>query len=809
MNDKYDPGKIEPKWQKIWEKEKLYEAQDFDKRKKLYILVEFPYCSGAGLHIGHARAWLPTDTLVRKKRMECYNVLFPFGWDAFGLPTENYAIKTGRPPAEITAENIIHFKDQVKALGLSFDWSREVNTSEPHYYKWTQWIFVQLFKKGMAYQDEVMVNWCPFCKTNLADEEVLSDGTHERCGTAIEKRLQKQWLLRITKYADRLINDLSKVDYPKKVATQQINWIGRKEWIDITYPIEGTDEKITVSTTRPDTNFGATFIVLAPEHKFVTKMLGNNKEVMTYVAAAKKKKEIERIAEGRKKTGVFSGFYAINQLNGKKLPIWVADFALTTVGTGAVVGVPGHDRRDFEFAKEFGLPIKRVVVGESGDESEITDLSQVQEEEGRMINSQFLDGLDIHEATKKIMDYLEEKGWGKRTVRYHLRDWVFSRQHYWGEPIPIIHCPKCGPVAVPEDQLPVELPYLEKYQPTGTGESPLAQATDWLKVKCPNCGSDGRRETDTMPNWAGSNWYYVRYLDPHNDKELAGKRLKDYWLPVDIYEGGFEHTTLHLLYSRFIYKFLFDLGVVLNDEPYLARRVHGILLGPDNRKMSKTFGNVVDPVDVIKKYGADTLRLYEMFIGPFDQQVVWNDRSLAGCHRFLSRIFILASKEPPKEISAGLADKLAKTINKVTQDLEEMKFNTAVAAMMEFLNQWEKAKGLSKKHLEIFLCLLAPFAPHLAEELWSRQGHLDSIHAQPWPELTAENQEEVTIVIMVDGKPRGTMEFSSSEQMVIKEKELVEKAKTVTTVQRFLDGRKIAKTIFVRGRVLNFVTVGL
>ncbi len=810
--ENYDPGKIEPKWQKVWEKGKFYQAEDPPTGgSKLYLLVEFPYCSGAGLHIGHARAWLPTDALARKKRMEGYNVLFPFGWDAFGLPTENYAIKTGRNPAEITAENIIHFRDQVKALGLSFDWSREVNTSDPKYYKWTQWIFVQLFKKGLAYQDEVAVNWCPFCKTNLADEEVLPNGTHERCGNPTEKRLQKQWLLRITKYADRLIEDLKGVDYPEKVARQQVNWIGRKEGINITYKVKDSEETITCFTTAP-VNFGASFIVLAPEHELARKVAAKNREVAKYLAKAAKETDEERIAKGREKTGVFTGLYVINHVTGREIPVWVADFALATVGTGAVQGCPGHDVRDFEFAKKFGLPIPRVIVGADGDESPITRVEQIVEHgmPGHFVNSEFLNGLEFDEGLQKTMDYFEKKGWGKRVTTYHLHDWVFSRQHYWGEPIPIIHCPKCGAVPVPEKDLPVELPYLEKYQPTGTGESPLAQAKEWLSVACPECGGLARRETDTMPNWAGSNWYFVRYLDPHNDHELAGKKLMDYWLPVDIYEGGYEHTTLHLLYSRFIYKFLFDIGVVPTSEPYAARRVHGILLGSDNRKMSKSISNVVDPIEVAKKYGADTLRLYEMFIGPFDQQVAWNDRSLAGCYRFLARISSLSARPLVGKTEAALAGKLARTVAKVGSDLESMKFNTAVAAMMEFVNDWEKSIGVAKDDLETFLKLLAPMAPHLAEELWSHVAKASrdksSVHQQDWPKVKKrELEEKVTIVVSVNGKPRSTLSFSNKELEALGEKGIIGKAQADSRLEKYLPGKKILKTIYVPGRIVNFV----
>ncbi len=709
---KYDPAEIEAKWQKVWEESHIYEADNASSKKKFYLLVEFPYCSGAGLHIGHARPWLPTDAIARKKRMDGYNVLFPMGWDAFGLPTENYAIKTGRPPAEITAENITHFRAQAKSLGLSFDWSREVDTSAPNYYKWTQWIFVQMFKKGLAYQAEVPVNWCPKCKTNLADEEVLANGTHERCGTVVEKRLQKQWLLRITKYADRLIEDLKKVDYPNRVAVQQVNWIGRKEGWKIKFG------EIEIFTTRPETILGATFVVISPNHPLANK-------VKTVVNPATK----------------------------KEVPVFVDEYVLDEIGTGAIMGVPAYDERDTAFAKKMNLPVVKA---------EFTD-----------------------------------KVFGEKMVTYHLHDWIFSRQHYWGEPIPVIHCPKCGPVIVPEEDLPVKLPFLEKYEPTGTGESPLAQATEWLKAKCPNCGEEGRRETDTMPNWAGSNWYFIRYLDPHNDHELASKKLMKEWLPVDVYEGGYEHTTLHLLYSRFIYKFLFDIGVVPNDEPYASRKVHGILLASDNQKMSKSRGNVIDPIEVVTKYGSDTLRLYEMFIGPFDQQVSWNDRSLAGCYRLCSRIYAL-SQATDADSADELKEKLAWLTQKVSLDLDEMKFNTAVAAIMEFVNVWEEGKKIARNDYETFLRILAPFAPHLAEELWHKLGHTDSVHSQKWPQAGEIKETGVKMIpVSVNGKVRGA---------VLDGTRAVETAQTDDKVVKYLVGKTIAKTVYVPGRIINFVT---
>lgn len=792
----YNPSEIEPKWQKKWAEQQLYQAEDFSKKEKYYFLVEFPYCSGAGLHIGHARAWLPADALARKKRMGGYNVLFPMGWDAFGLPTENYAIKTGIHPKAITQRNITHFRDQVKALGLSFDWSREIDTSDPKYYKWTQWIFVQLFKKGLAYQAEIPVNWCPFCKTNLADEEVLPNGAHERCGTPVEKRLQKQWLLRITKYADRLIKDLKKVDYPERVAVQQVNWIGKKGGVKIKFG------DIEIFTTRPDTIYGATFIVLAPEHPLTLKLVKTNPKLADYI------KSVNREVPTTENTGVDTGLTAINPANNKEIPVWISDYVLGNAGTGAIMGVPGHDTRDFEFAQKFNLPVVRVIEGPDHNDGLIDSVNEVFEGEGTLVNSGQYNGLKSDEAFEKIIETLKERGIGDRTTTYHLRDWIFSRQHYWGEPIPIIHCQKCGAVPVPEEQLPVELPYLERYEPSGTGESPLANAKEWVKTACPKCGGPGRRETDTMPNWAGSNWYFVRYIDPHNDQEMADKKLMDYWLPVDVYEGGYEHTTLHLLYSRFIYKFLFDIGAVPTDEPYKSRRVHGILLGSDNRKMSKSFGNVVDPISVAQRYGADTLRLYEMFIGPYDQQVVWNDRSLAGCRRFLEKTWRLVSESAEKKSTdRKIVPELNRLIGKVSHDLEEMKFNTAVAAMMGFVNAWEKSDGLAKEDLGTFLKILAPFAPHLAEELWERLGNKDSVHIQPWPEVEEGSleDEEKTIVISVNGKPRSTLTFSNRDLEVIGEGELVKEAKSDERVAKHLAGKVVLKTVYIPGRILNFV----
>lgn len=876
-NDKYKPQEVELKWMKKWEKDRLFYAVAEDtKRKKYYALVEFPYPSGEGLHLGHTFTNTVLDVFARKKRMDGFNVFHPMGWDAFGLPTENYAIKTGIHPAVVTKENTNRFREQDKRLGFSYTWDREVNTTDPNYYQWTQWIFIQLFKHGLAYKAEKPVGWCPDCKIILANEEIVG-GKCERCGATAEYRKQKQWLLRITAYADRLADELDLVDYPEYVKKSQRDWIGRKEWIDITYPIEGTSEKISVSTTRPDTNFGATFIVVAPEYPLIQQILNPKskirsnlkipnskiKELQNYLNAAKKKSERERISEGRKKTGVFTGLYAVNQLNNYQMPIWVTDFVLPDVGTGAVVGVPGHDLRDFEFAKQFALPVIRVVVGEDGDTSPITKKEQVQEEEGAMVNSEFLNGLDIHEATIKIMDYIEKEGWGKRTVRYHLRDWIFSRQHYWGEPIPMVYCQICAkkgitwwktkaakdfkPVSkqqltisksetagwfpLPEEELPLKLPEVERYQPTETGESPLANIKTWVKTSCPHCGGPARRETDTMPNWAGSSWYFLRYCDPKNNQQLAINNKLEYWLPVDLYLGGAEHTTLHLLYSRFWHKFLFDLGTAPGKEPYAARRQHGVILGPDGYRMSKSRGNIVNPEDIVNKYGADTLRMYLMFMGPYDSTMPWSDEGVEGIWRFLNRIWriyhdrnrIASTSEESCPASAGLPPsevikvdelrrKLHRLIQKVGDDIDNLKHNTAIAALMEFLNAWYDGGTLSKKDAGAYLHLLAPFAPFLAEELWQQINQYSifniqySIHSQPWPKYDPKlaKEEQVTIIIQVNGKMRGEVRMKNVECRM--QNKIEERAKKDEKVVRYLEGKTIRKTIFVPGKLINFVT---
>jgi leucyl-tRNA synthetase len=739
----YNHKLIEKKWQGVWDEEGIHHALDFSKKEKYYLLVEFPYPSGAGLHIGHVRAWGAMDAYARKKRMEGFNVLYPMGWDAFGLPAENYAIKMGVHPSKVVPKNIEVFKRQCKSLGLSFDWNREIDTTDPRYYKWTQWIFVQLFKRGLAYQAEVFVNWCPKCKTNLADEEVLTNGTHERCGTQIERRLQKQWLLRITKYADRLLNDLKYVDFSSQIALQQVNWIGKSNGMIIKFRIEGSTEAVEVFTTRPDTLNAVTFLATS-----------------------------EMYNEGSKeKKGEFSGKYAISPLDGRKIPVWKTNYVTPEYGTGIIMGVPAHDERDMDFATKYHLD----VIKKDPDAC--------------------------------LQELIEKNGWGKKHINYHLRDWIFSRQHYWGEPIPIIHCSKCGPVAVPEKDLPIELPYLERYEPSGTGESPLAKVKDWVEVACPKCGGPARRETDTMPNWAGSNWYFLRYLDPENDEEIASRKKMDYWLPIDLYEGGYEHTTLHLLYSRFIYKFLFDIGVVPNPEPYAKRRSHGIVLGSDGRKMSKSFGNVINPDQIVEKYGADTLRIYEMFMGPFDQMVAWSEESLEGCYRFMGRVWrafegkISSSKTPQ-----SLLTKLHQTIKKVNEDLENMKFNTITSSLMEFVNTWEGEGSMNKDDAETFIRLLAPFTPHMAEEVWHEVfGNRSSIHLASWPKYDPNltKEENAVVVIQVNGKLRSQLILQTNSSQ---NKEEIEKlARKDLKVRTWLEDKKIKKVIFVSGKLINFV----
>lgn len=845
----YDPAAIEEKWQRIWEGKGVYKTpKPTASKDKQYVLDFFPYPSGSGLHVGHIEGYTGTDILARYLRMKGFAVLHPIGWDAFGLPAENNAIKNGVPPDKNTHENIANFKRQIKRAGLSYDWDCEIDSSSPDYYRWTQWLFILFFKHGLAYRRLAPANWCPSCETVLANEQVIN-GKCERCGSDVMQKDLEQWFFNIVSYADRLIEGLEKVDWPASTKLMQRNWIGRKDGIEITYNIDECDETVTVFTTRPDTNFGATFIVLAPEHPLALKIATpeHKQGVESYIKQAKAKKELERVREGRKKTGVFTGRYAINSLNGSRMPIWVGDFVLATVGTGALVGVPGHDRRDFEFAKEFGLPIKRVVVGGDGQTGEITELSQVQEERGTMMNSGFLDGLDIHEATVKIMDYLESKGTGKRVKTYHLRDWLISRQRYWGAPIPMIYCDRCahegrswfttpeakeykqvgtGPdyrsemagwYPVNDSDLPVLLPTDVDFLPTG--ESPVARSKTFQEgVICPNCGSKARREVDTMDTFVDSSWYFLRFADPRNEREFANVKKMAEWLPVDVYVGGAEHTVLHLMYARFFYKVLVDLGLVdgqKGDEPFAKLRHPGTVLGPDGRKMSKRWGNIIDPIEVADKYGADTLRVYEMFMGPFSVMKPWNTKSVAGVYRFLARINDLYVKSVGSYFHEGdnLRRKMQSTLIKVGDDIGKLKFNTAVAAMMELVNvagkgASQEGKGMvAKEFWETFLLMLAPFAPHLAEELWQkdRQGAFKSIHQQSWPKSDKQimAHSDKIIAIMVNGKLRSTAAVSGSEN--VPQDEMLAIALADEKVKKWVGDQTVKRVVYVQGKVINLV----
>jgi len=796
----YSPQEIEPKWQEKWFKSDLYKALDFSKKTKKYILVEFPYSSGVGLHVGHCRSYSALDALSRKNRMEGFNVLFPMGWDAFGLPTENYAIKTGIRPDEVTKKNVVNFKKQCLRVGFSFDWSREIDTTDPDYYKWTQWIFLKVFEKGLAYQAKIPINWCPSCKIGLANEEVIN-GKCERCGAQTKRVEKKQWMFKITDYADRLLDDLDKVDYLPKIKAQQKNWIGKSQGVTAKFKVVKFGDKvkkIEIFTTRIDTIFGVTALVVAPEHPLVENLL-EDKDIKKYVSEAKKKSELERTELSKEKTGVDSGLKALNPMNNEEIPIWIGDYVVATYGGGAVMVVPAHDYRDYDFAKKYGLEIKEVISGGDVSKKAFVDY-------GKLVNSGKFNGLNSQEAIKKITEDLIKNKLGRKTVAYKLRDWVFSRQHYWGEPIPIIHCPKCGVVPVLEKDLPVKLPFVKKYKPTDTGESPLAAVEEWVNVECPKCGGQAKRETDTMPNWAGSNWYFLRYLDPQNDKEFASRKKIDYWMPVDLYNGGMEHTTLHLLYSRFIYKVLADLGYVKGVEPYTKRHSHGMVLAEDGRKMSKSFGNSVSPDDIVNKFGADTLRIYEMFMGPFEQAISWNNEGVEGCYRFLSRVFRLCKENvKDQETSQSLTSKLHQTIRKVGDDLEKMKFNTAVACMMEFINNWQEGY-LNKKEAELFIKILAPFAPFLAEEIWVEVFKNEfSIHQQPWPKYDKNliKEEKVKIIIQVNGKLRGEIEVGQKETG--NEEKVTELAVKEPRVEGYLKDKEIKKTVFVPKKIINFV----
>lgn len=807
---KYNPKKIEKKWQQKWEEEKLFQASDKSKKRKFYILVEFPYPSGKGLHVGHCRSYIALDVISRKKRMEDFNVLFPMGWDAFGLPTENYAVKTGIQPAIVTKKNTAVFKRQQKSLGLSFDWSREINTTEPDYYKWTQWIFLQLFKKGLAYKTKMPINWCPSCKIGLANEEVI-EGKCERCGEKAIKKEKEQWMLKITKYAERLIQDLAVVDYPERVKTSQKEWIGKSEGWEIKFPIDNHQTSIPVFTTRTDTLFGCTYMVLSPEHPLIEELgnkITNYKHVKNYIEESKKKVEKERITEEKNKTGIkLIGIEAVNPANKRKIPIFIADYVLMHYGTGAIMAVPAHDQRDFYFAKKYNLAIIEVVKPKRIKHN---FSEKAYEGDGILVNSSKFTGMSSVIAKERIGEWLTKKGLAKKEVHYKLRDWVFSRQRYWGEPIPMVKCEKCGWLPVSEKDLPVELPKVKEFKPTKTGESPLAKVKSWVKVACPKCGGAARRETDVMPNWAGSNWYYLRYCDPQNDKKLADPKLLKHWMPVDWYNGGMEHTTLHLLYSRFIYKFLWDIGVVpksVGSEPYKKRTSHGMILGEGGIKMSKSKGNVINPEEVIKEYGADTMRVYEMFIGPFEQMIPWDIKGVKGVRRFLEKVWKLADKtivSPKEKSSSNLEKVLHKTIKKVSEDIESLKFNTAVSSLMGFSNDWQADKdGLKKKDLEKFLKILSPFAPFLAEELWSQAEFKGICCNQKWPKYNPKLiiEKKIILVVQINGKVRDRIEVDAD----ISEEKAKELALSQEKIIEWIKGKKIKKAIFIPGKLINFV----
>ena len=798
---KHEFKEIEPKWQKKWEEAHVFHAENDYTKPKYYALVEFPYPSGQGLHVGHPRSYTALDIVARKRRMQGYNVLYPMGWDAFGLPTENFAIKNHIHPEIVTAQNVAHFKAQLKSLGLSFDWDREINTTDPDYYKWTQWIFLQLFKKGLAYKKEMSVNWCTSCKCVLANEEVVN-GVCERCGSEVIHKVKSQWMLKITAYAQRLIDDLSDVNYLERVKTSQINWIGRSTGAEVEFDTTGGDE-LLIYTTRPDTLFGATYMVMSPEHPYIEKWaerITNMDAVREYQEVSARKSDFERTEMAKDKTGVrLEGVAAINPVNGKEIPIFISDYVLMSYGTGAIMAVPGHDTRDWEFATKFGLPIIEVVKGGDVEKEAFTDCAT-----GIMVNSGFLDGLTVEEAKKAIIKWLEEQKKGETKVNYKLRDWVFSRQRYWGEPIPLVNCPKCGWVAIPESELPLRLPEVESYEPTDNGESPLAKLTDWVKTTCPCCGGPAERETDTMPQWAGSSWYFLRYCDPHNVNALAAKEALDYWMPVDWYNGGMEHTTLHLLYSRFWHKFLYDIGVVSCKEPYAKRTSHGMILGENGEKMSKSRGNVVNPDDVVAQYGADTLRMYEMFIGDFEKTAPWNTSSIKGSKRFLERVAALSDMMTPEEgYSPELEGSFHKMIKKVSEDIEGLKCNTAIAAMMSVLNEIYDKGSVTRGELMTFITLLNPFAPHLTEEINEVLGNREMLARAKWPEYDPAKcvDAAVEIAVQVSGKIKARLMIptDSTEEAV---KALV---MADANVQAALAGKTVIKEIYVKGKLYNIV----
>ena len=797
---KYEFSTIDKKWQDIWDEKEAFKVSNDYSKPKYYTLIEFPYPSGQGLHIGHPRPYTAMDIVSRKKRMEGYNVLFPMGWDAFGLPTENYAIKNHIHPSIVTENNIKHFKEQLKSIGYSFDWSREINTTDPNYFKWTQWIFLQLYKKGLAYKKEMNVNFCTSCKCVLANEEVVN-GVCERCGSEVVHKVKSQWMLKITEYAQRLIDDLADVDFLERIKTQEINWIGRSEGAEVQFSTTMGDD-VTVYTTRPDTLFGATYMVMSPEHALIEKWknnLNNYSEIKNYKDEAAKKSDFERTELVKDKTGVcLDGVKAINPVTGKEIPIYISDYVLATYGTGAIMAVPAHDERDWDFAKVFNLPIVEVVAGGDVQNEAFTDV-----ETGVMCNSDFLNGLEVAEAKKAIIKWLEENDKGVAKVNYKLRDWVFSRQRYWGEPVPMVWCDKCGWVPVPESELPVRLPEVEHYEPTDTGESPLSKIDEWVNTTCPHCGAPAKRETDTMPQWAGSSWYFLRYCDPDNNEALASREAIDYWMPVDWYNGGMEHVTLHLLYSRFWAKFLYDIDVIGCKEPYKKRTAHGMILGENGEKMSKSRGNVINPDDVIAEFGADTLRLYEMFIGDFEKAAPWNPSSIRGCKRFLERVAALTDIISGEGITKKLEVSLHKLIKKVTLDIDSMKFNTAIAAMMAFVNEVYEIGSITKDEFATLIKLLNPFAPHLTEELWESLGEKSLLSLEKWPEYDEAKtvDDTVKIAVQVNGKLKATIDISKT----ISKEDAILTAKAEAKVQEAIKDKEIVKEIYVPAKIVNIV----
>lgn len=800
--ESYNFKAIEKKWQDKWEETGAFHAETNSKKPKYYTMIEFPYPSGAGLHVGHPRSYTALDIIARKRRMEGYNVLYPIGWDAFGLPTENFAIKNKVHPKIVTAKNIANFTRQLKMLGFSFDWSREINTTDPSYYKWTQWIFLQLFKHGLAYKQEMPINWCTGCKVGLSNEEVVN-GVCERCGSEVVQKRKSQWMLKITEYAQRLIDDLDDVNYLEKIKTQQKNWIGRSEGAEVKFKLSTGDEMI-VYTTRADTLFGATYTVMSPEHPLIEKMkdsITNYDEVLAYKTEAAKKSEFERTELAKEKTGVkLEGIYAVNPANGAKLPVFISDYVLVTYGTGAIMAVPAHDSRDWDFAKKFNLPIIEVVSGgKNVQEEAYTDVYK-----GNMVNSEFLNGLPVKEAIPTMIEWLEKQGLGKRKVNFKLRDWVFSRQRYWGEPIPLVHCDKCGWVPIPESELPLELPEIETFEPGENGESPLAKAYDWIETTCPCCGGKAQRETDTMPQWAGSSWYFLRYMDPHNDEALASKEALEYWSPVDWYNGGMEHTTLHLLYSRFWHKFLYDIGVVPTKEPYMKRTSHGMILGENNEKMSKSRGNVVNPDEVVEEFGADAFRTYEMFIGAFDQSTPWSQQGLKGCYKFLERVWNLQSIVNGEEgYSADLEKNINKAIKKVGEDFERMKFNTAIATMMSLVNDFSKKGSVTKGEYKTLITLLNPVAPHMTEELWLTYGNGELLSLQPWPKYDEGKtvDDEIEIVVQINGKIKDKLMIPAG----LDKDGTQEAAMNTEKIKGLIEGKNVVKVIAVPGKLVNIV----